>query len=133
MNDVVFSKSFRFHRFSYDRYHYTDNSRGAPYHYIAYMEKGRCKIVSERGTREFEAGEIITLQIFADSSRHSSYNQVEAEKLHQFGMNKIVDRDSLFPSITKRCYHIFVDAHTHDEFFKVQRIHVFHSHISYGF
>ncbi|MBQ4323775.1 MAG: helix-turn-helix domain-containing protein [Clostridia bacterium] len=58
MNDVVFSKSFRFHRFSYDRYHYTDNSRGAPYHYIAYMEKGRCKIVSERGTREFEAGDV---------------------------------------------------------------------------
>lgn len=58
MNDIVFSESFRFRRFSYDRYHYTDNGRGAPSHYVAYMEKGRCKIVSERGTREFAEGDL---------------------------------------------------------------------------
>ena len=58
MNELLFSKSFRFLRFQLDRYHYTDCSRGAPSHFFAYMEKGRCKIVSERGTREFEAGDV---------------------------------------------------------------------------
>lgn len=58
MNDIIFSESFRFHRFSYDKYHYTDSSLGAQAHFFAYMEKGRCKIVSERGTREFAAGDV---------------------------------------------------------------------------
>ena len=58
MDGTVFSKSFRFCRFSYERYHYTDCTLGAPSHYVAYMETGRCKIVSERGTREFCAGDL---------------------------------------------------------------------------
>ena len=58
MDSTRFSKSFRFCRYSYEKYHYTDCSRGAPSHFVAYMESGRCKIVSERGTREFAAGDV---------------------------------------------------------------------------
>ncbi len=58
MNEILFSKSFRFHRLSYDKYHHSDAGGGVPCHYFAYMEKGRCKIVSERGTREFAAGDV---------------------------------------------------------------------------
>lgn len=58
MKEVTFSNSFSFRLFSYEKYHYTDNSAGAPFHYFAYMEQGRCKIVSERGTREFGPGDV---------------------------------------------------------------------------
>ena len=58
MNEIIFSKSFRFHRFSYEKYHHSNASGGAPCHFFAYMERGRCKIVSERGTREFGPGDV---------------------------------------------------------------------------
>ena len=58
MKEATFSNIFSFRHFLYEKYHYTDNSAGAPFHYFAYMEKGRCKIVSERGTREFAAGDV---------------------------------------------------------------------------
>ncbi len=58
MQEILFSKSFRFLRFHYDKYHFTDCEQGAPSHYFAYLERGRCKIVSERGTREFSAGDV---------------------------------------------------------------------------
>ena len=63
MKEALFSETFRFRRFSYDRYHYTDNLKGSPHHYFAYLEQGRCKIVSERGIREFAAGDIFYIPL----------------------------------------------------------------------
>lgn len=63
MNEIIFSEGFRFRRFSYDKYHYTDCSRGSPSHFLAYMERGRCKIVSERGTREFCEGDVFYIPL----------------------------------------------------------------------
>lgn len=50
MNDVIFSKSFLFRTINFERTHYTDNSRGAPAHYFAYMLKGECKLVTDKET-----------------------------------------------------------------------------------
>lgn len=63
MKEALFSKTFRFRCFFYDRYHYTDNLKGSPHHYFAYLEQGRCKIVSERGTREFAAGDLFYIPL----------------------------------------------------------------------
>lgn len=40
-----------------ERYHYTDNRRGSPMHYIALMRSGHARIVSEKRTLEITAGQ----------------------------------------------------------------------------
>lgn len=47
MKRHIFFDSFRFNAYVWDKYRYTDNRGGSPYHYLACMEKGRCKIVSD--------------------------------------------------------------------------------------
>ncbi len=51
-SDFCFLKN-RFHTF-----HYTDNRKGSPYHYFAYMEKGSAKIVTKEKTIHINEGEL---------------------------------------------------------------------------
>ena len=57
MNDARSSKLFYAAEFHREKYHYVDNRKGAPYHYLAYMLEGRCKIVGKDVTIEAEAGQ----------------------------------------------------------------------------
>ena len=59
MKQIVFSRKFFFVRYSYEKYHYTDARDGANMHYLAYMCKGRCRIVSDEGTIEAGPGEAL--------------------------------------------------------------------------
>lgn len=54
MNHADFSKSFFFTEYRYGRSHYTDARSGANLHFLALMEEGHCRIVSE--DRTIEAG-----------------------------------------------------------------------------
>lgn len=56
MNDSEFSRSFVFRDFSHARYSYTDNRRGAPSHYIAYMWEGTGHLVGSDRTVDVETG-----------------------------------------------------------------------------
>ena len=58
MERHIFFESFRFHDYTWSKYRYTDNRAGSPYHYLAYMQQGRCKIVSDEGTISVEPGEV---------------------------------------------------------------------------
>jgi len=58
MDSVFFSSSYRFINFYFNKYHCTDNRQGSPFHFLAYMEEGRCKIVSDKGTLSLEAGDL---------------------------------------------------------------------------
>lgn len=58
MNDIIFSNSFLFRTFEFDKFHYTDNRAGAPSHYFAYMILGRCKIITDSETVEISEGDI---------------------------------------------------------------------------
>ena len=58
MNSLVFLNGFRFREFDLQKYHYTDNRRGSPQHYIAYMKKGRARIVGEERTVEITEGDV---------------------------------------------------------------------------
>lgn len=58
INDTIFSQSFRFVNVKFNKYHFTDNRRGAPSHYFAYMISGRCEIVTETEKIKIEKGEI---------------------------------------------------------------------------
>ena len=47
MEQKLFYQSFSFNRIHFNRYHYTDNRRGAIFHYIAYMYSGNVRLVSQ--------------------------------------------------------------------------------------
>lgn len=70
MNDTVFSNSFRFHTFEFEKFHHTDNRAGAPSHYFAYMISGRCKITSAYETTEINEGNIFYIP---DKCSYQSY------------------------------------------------------------
>jgi len=54
----IFFDSFRFNTYAWSKYRYTDNRAGSPYHYLAYMEKGHSKIVSEGITINISPGDV---------------------------------------------------------------------------
>lgn len=58
MNHTLLSYGFHFITINFDKYHYTDNRAGCERHYIAYMEKGHSKIVSENITLEINPGDV---------------------------------------------------------------------------
>lgn len=59
MNDTVFSNSFHFNEIHYKDYHYTDNRRGSPSHYFAYMIFGNCKLVTDSETAVIKTGDFL--------------------------------------------------------------------------
>jgi len=49
---------FCFLKVTFNKYHYTDNRIGSPYHYFAYMEKGTARIVTKDKTISIKEGDI---------------------------------------------------------------------------
>lgn len=58
MNSTIFSESFLSREITRDTYHHSDNHIGAPWHYLAYMLKGHCRIVSDRDTIDVNEGDV---------------------------------------------------------------------------
>ena len=58
MKSTVFSDDFVFLNITFNKYHYTDNRKGSPLNYLAYMKQGEAKIVSENKTIRISAGDI---------------------------------------------------------------------------
>ena len=63
MNISFSSDSFNFLRIHFEKYHYTDNRKGAPMNYIAYMLKGRAEIVSKHTTIKINEGDIFFIPV----------------------------------------------------------------------
>ena len=63
MNISFSSDSFNFHRITFEKYHYTDNRKGSPMNYIAYMLKGRAEIVSKLTTIKINEGDVFFIPI----------------------------------------------------------------------
>ena len=57
MKDIILSNNFNFNFFILNKYKYSDNRKGSPYHYLAYLEKGSSKIVSNDITINIKAGD----------------------------------------------------------------------------
>lgn len=58
MNNIILDDNFFFFNLRFTSYHYTDNRKGSPMNYLAYMHKGRAKIISENKTIEIEEGDV---------------------------------------------------------------------------
>lgn len=76
MNDIIFSQNFIFCTITFDRFHHTDNRRGAPRHYFACMLRGHGRIVGEAGTVTFRQGDIFYIP---DQYPYQSYWYGEPE------------------------------------------------------
>ena len=63
MNIGFSSDSFNFLRIHFKKYHYTDNRKGSPMNYIAYMLKGRAEIVSKHSTIKINEGDIFFIPV----------------------------------------------------------------------
>lgn len=63
MGGIFVSDNFNFYKICFEKYHYTDNRKGSPMNYIAYLLKGHVKIVSEQGTMNAEEGEVFFIPI----------------------------------------------------------------------
>ncbi|MBQ4089076.1 MAG: helix-turn-helix domain-containing protein [Clostridia bacterium] len=57
MKSTLFSDGFAFVDFNFGRYRYTDNRHGSPYHYLAVMKEGRCRIAAADYEITAQAGE----------------------------------------------------------------------------
>ena len=57
MKNTLFSDGFAFVEYDFGKYRYTDNRRGSPYHYLAVMKEGRCRIAAADDEITVEAGE----------------------------------------------------------------------------
>lgn len=63
MNIGFSSDNFNFHRITFEKYHYTDNRKGSPMNYIAYMLKGRAEIVSKHSTIKINEGDVFFIPV----------------------------------------------------------------------
>lgn len=63
MSGVFLSNNFYFHRIHFEKYHYTDNRKGSPMNYIAYMLKGRAEIVSKHTTVKINEGDVFFIPV----------------------------------------------------------------------
>ncbi len=57
MNSILTYDAFRFYEINLHKYQHTDNRSGAPDHYIAIMNKGYCRLVSDNQTIEIDEGD----------------------------------------------------------------------------
>ena len=57
-NNTLFSYNFYFMHLNFLNYHYTDNRKGSPMNYLAYLIKGTAKIVSENKTLHLNEGDV---------------------------------------------------------------------------
>ena len=93
MSEIFQNDNFIFRRIRFDKYHYTDNSKGAPMNYIAYMLKGRAEIVSKHRTIKINEGDIFFIPINLPYESYW-YGDNEIEFL-SFGFSKIEVKEKL--------------------------------------
>ena len=63
MNIALFDNNFIFNKVVFKSYHYTDHTIGSPLNYLAYMIKGRAKIVSDKRTLNIKEGDIFYIPL----------------------------------------------------------------------
>ena len=76
MKDLLFYQNLNFNRYVLHRYHYRDNRSGVGHHYLAYMERGTCRLVFDGRTVAVQQGELFYIP---KGLRYQSYWESEDE------------------------------------------------------
>lgn len=92
MNNITPSNNFFFTEYKYDKYHYTDNTKGSPMNYIGFMAKGTAKIVSNEKTLHINTGDLFFIP--KRLSYKSYWYGEESIELLSLGFLNIEARDS---------------------------------------
>lgn len=112
MNSRYLSDNFYFAKVQFKKYHYTDNRKGSPMNYIAYMVKGKAEIVSNHTVIKIREGDIFFIPINIpyqsywygnDEIEFFSYgfSNIEAREKLNFDLQIIECDDELKDSILK--------------------------------
>ena len=57
MNNIFYEHNYLFYQINFNKYHFTDNSSGAPMNYVAHMKKGHCRLIAGYNFVEVSEGE----------------------------------------------------------------------------
>lgn len=93
MNRIFRFHNFDFYTIRYDKYHYTDNRKGAISNYIAYMIKGKCKIVTKTNTLYINEGDVFFIPI--NLSYESYWYGKDKIEFLSFGFTHIEAKEKL--------------------------------------
>lgn len=91
MNDIFFYKGFIFNDYSFNKHHYTDNRHGVASHYLAYMIKGTCRILTADTELFIEAGDLFYIP--KGLPYQSFWQSVDDLKFLSFGFNFFPESD----------------------------------------
>lgn len=94
MIDTKSYNNFCFLKITFNKYHYTDNRTGSPYHYFAYMEKGTAKIVSEDKTIFVKAGDVFYIP--KNTSYQSYWYGNDEISFYSYGCVDLLTDDTKF-------------------------------------
>ena len=110
MNDIFFYKGFIFNDYSFNKHHYTDNRHGVASHYLAYMIKGNCRIVTANDELFIKPGDLFYIpkglpyQSFWDSEDDIKFlsfgfDFFPESDIHNFYLQKIECDESIINEI----------------------------------
>lgn len=92
MINVKLYSDFCFLKINFTKFHYTDNRKGSPYHYFAYMEKGSAKIVTKEKTLYIDEGD--TFYIPKNTSYQSYWYGSDDISFFSYGCNNLLATDA---------------------------------------
>lgn len=108
MNNIILLDNFNFLNISFTEYHYTDNRKGSPMNYLAYMVKGTAKIVSDAGTVHIKEGDVFYIP---EGLSYQSYWYGEDINFLSFGFHKLYTSENVgFELQTVDCSNAIKDA-----------------------
>jgi len=92
--DTKLYSNFCFLKINFNKFHYTDNRKGAPYHYFAYMHKGNAKIVSDEKTICVSEGDLFYIP--KNTSYQSYWYGNDEISFFSYGCNNLLAVDTNF-------------------------------------
>lgn len=92
--DSKLYSDFCFLKIIFNKFHYTDNRKGSPYHYFAYVEKGAAKIVTKEKTIQANAGDL--LYIPKNTSYQSYWYGTNEISFFSYGCRNLLAVDTNF-------------------------------------
>ena len=92
MVDIKIHSDFCFLKINFNKFHYTDNRKGSPYHYFAYMEKGCAKIATKEKTIYVNPGELFYIP--KNTSYQSYWNGTDEISFFSYGCDNLLAEDT---------------------------------------
>lgn len=99
MKNTVIFNNFIFLNIKFRKYHHTDQQKGAPLYYLAYMIKGKAKIVSENATIHINEGEVFYIP--KNLPYHSYWYGNDEIEFLSFGFSSLMTNEDLNAGLQK--------------------------------